>query len=55
MTTVFLLYEDDGESYNVIGVFTTEKLAKGKKDLLDRTEWAHRYVEEVELNKEIPA
>lgn len=53
MKTVYLLYESDGESYDVVGVFSTEKLSEDRKDELEKQDcgYTHRYVDEVEMDK----
>jgi hypothetical protein len=50
MKYVYLLYEDDGCSYNVIGVFTDKEKADKKQEELDDKSFQHRYVDEIEVN-----
>ena len=62
MKTIHILYEYDGECHNVIGAYTSEDLAEAMRDYLnakDKVRYpggggAHRYVDELELDAEIP-
>lgn len=53
MNSVFLLYEDNGCGYDVVGVYSTQKKADDKMEELDAKSYQRRYVDEVELDSEI--